>query len=366
MKRLVWFAAAGVMALAACQEKAGYTIKGTAEGAADGDTVYLQDRTEDGFVALDSTVVKNGTFEFTGTPDSVAAVRYVTYMKGDNHMAAMLFVEPGTVTVNMNPEASHVSGTVNNDALQGFMDEFQSINKEMKSVYEKMTTDSTLTVAQKDSLAKVLDEKEEVGSRRVLEIISNNLDKAAGVELLCMFGSSFEVADVQPLLAKVPAPLASKPDFVRLKEYVETVAKTSEGQKYIDFALDTPEGKEVRLSDYVSKNKYTLVDFWASWCGPCRMEMPNVVAAYAKYKAKGFGVVGVSLDSNLESWKKGIADLKITWPQMSDLKGWQSEGAKLYGVRSIPSTVLIAQDGTIVARNLRGEEMDAKLAELFK
>lgn len=96
------------------------------------------------------------------------------------------------------------------------------------------------------------------------------------------------------------------------------------------------------------------------------MEMPNVVAAYAKYKAKGFGVVGVSLDSNLESWKKGIADLKITWPQMSDLKGWQSEGAKLYGVRSIPSTVLIAQDGTIVARNLRGEEMDAKLAELFK
>lgn len=366
MKKLVLFAAAGVMALAACQEKAGYTIKGTADGAADGDTVYLQNRTADGFVALDSTVVKNGSFEFKGTPDSIAELRYVTYMKGDNHMAAMLFVEPGTVTVSMSPEVSHVAGTVNNDALQGFMDEFQKINEEMKGIYMKATSDSTLNAAQKDSLMQVLDEKQKAGSKRVLEIISGNVDKAAGVELLCMFGSSFEASEIQPLLAKVPASLASKPDFVRLKEYVETVAKTSEGQKFVDFALNTPEGKEVKLSDFVSQNKYTLVDFWASWCGPCRMEMPNVVAAYAKYKAKGFGVVGVSLDSDLESWKKGVADLKITWPQMSDLKGWQNEGAKLYGVRSIPATVLIAQDGTIVARNLRGEEIDAKLAELLK
>ena len=155
-------------------------------------------------------------------------------------------------------------------------------------------------------------------------------------------------------------------ETARKKEYVETIAKTSEGQKYTDFALDTPEGKEVKLSDYVSENKYTLVDFWASWCGPCRKEMPSVAAAYAKYKAKGFGVVGVSLDSNPESWKKGIADLKITWPQMSDLKGWQSEAARLYGVRSIPSTVLVAQDGTIVARDLRGEDIASKLAELLK
>ena len=366
MKKLVWFAAAGMMSLAACQENAGYTIKGTAEGATDGDMVYLQNRTDGGFVALDSAVVKNGEFEFTGTPDSVPAVRYVTYMKGDNRAAAMLFVEPGTVTVYLNPEENRVSGTVNNDALQTFMDEFSRIGKEMDGIYKKATTDSTLTAAQKDSLMKVLEEKEEAGSAHILQTISDNIDKAAGVELLCMFGSSFEVADVQPLLAKVPAQLASQPNFVRLKGYVETLAKTSEGQKFIDFALNTPEGKEVKLSDYISKNKYTLVDFWASWCGPCRMEMPNVVAAYAKYKAKGFGVVGVSLDSNLESWKKGISDLKITWPQMSDLKGWQCEAAKLYGVRSIPATVLVAQDGTIVARDLRGEDIAAKLAELLK
>ena len=96
------------------------------------------------------------------------------------------------------------------------------------------------------------------------------------------------------------------------------------------------------------------------------MEMPNVVAAYAKYKAKGFGIVGVSLDNDVESWKKAIKDLNITWPQMSDLKGWQCEGAALYGVRAIPATLLVSKDGTIVARDLRGEDLDAKLAELMK
>lgn len=363
---MVWFAAAGVMALAACQEKAGYTIKGTAEGVSDGDMVYLQNRTENGFEALDSTVVKGGAFEFKGVPDSVAALRYVTYSNGDSHMAAMIFVEPGTVTVNMSAQESRVSGTANNDVMQGFMDEYKRINDEMESIYKKATTDSTLTAAQQDSLMKVLDGKEAEGTGRILQMLSENVDKAAGAELLGMFGMGFEVADVQPLLEKVPAPLASKPSLVRLKEYVDVRVKTSEGQKYTDFALDTPEGKQVKLSDYVAKNKYTLVDFWASWCGPCRREMPNVVAAYAKYKAKGFEVVGVSLDSNLESWKKGIADLKITWPQMSDLKGWKNEAAGLYGVRSIPATVLIAQDGTIVARDLRGEDIEAKLAELLK
>ena len=122
----------------------------------------------------------------------------------------------------------------------------------------------------------------------------------------------------------------------------------------------------MKLSDFIAKNKYTLIDFWASWCGPCRAEMPNVVAAYKKYQSKGFGIVGVSLDRDAEAWKKAIKDLNITWPQMSDLKAWDCEGAKLYGVRSIPATVLVDQEGTIIARNLRGDAIEAKLAELLK
>lgn len=130
--------------------------------------------------------------------------------------------------------------------------------------------------------------------------------------------------------------------------------------------MQTPAGETVSLSDFISKNKYTLIDFWASWCGPCRKEMPNVVEAYKAFKDKGFGIVGVSLDENADKWKDAITTLNITWPQMSDLQGWNNAGAKLYGVNSIPATVLVDQDGTIVARNLRGDAIKAKLDELLK
>ena len=122
----------------------------------------------------------------------------------------------------------------------------------------------------------------------------------------------------------------------------------------------------MKLSDYVGKGKVVLIDFWASWCGPCRREMPNLVEAYKQYKDKNFEIVGVSLDRDLEAWKKGIADLNITWPQMSDLKYWDCEGAKLYAVSSIPHTLLVDAEGTIVARGLHGEELQQKIAELLK
>lgn len=127
--------------------------------------------------------------------------------------------------------------------------------------------------------------------------------------------------------------------------------------------MENPEGKTVQLSDFIGKSKYTLVDFWASWCGPCRREMPNLVSAYKEYKDKGLQIVGVSLDRDETSWKDALKTLNMTWPQMSDLKFWNSEGAQLYAVRSIPYTVLIAQDGTIVAKGLHGKELQEKLAD---
>lgn len=141
---------------------------------------------------------------------------------------------------------------------------------------------------------------------------------------------------------------------------------TAVGQKFTDFTMQTPDGKEIKLSDYVGKGKVVLVDFWASWCGPCRREMPNLVEIYKKYKSQGFEIVGVSLDRDAEAWKKGIEQLHITWPQMSDLKYWDCEGARLYAVSSIPHTVLIDGEGTILARGLHGEELQEKIAESLK
>lgn len=366
MKKLFFVATAGMLALASCQDKAGYTIKGSIEGVKDGEVVYLQNFADGNLVKTDSAVVKGGTFEFKGVPDSVTVSRYVTYMDGERQLTAMVFLENGNITLDMGKMENHVAGTLCNDAYQAFMTQFTTMNKEMTDLFQKLHTDSTLTDTQKKDLEKQLAEKDSLGTDMVLKSISKNIGNLVGVQLLTSYSDAFEPSKVQELIGQIPASYASDPDVITLKKRVELLAKTAVGQKFTDFTMDTPEGKTVKLSDFVSANKYTLVDFWASWCGPCRAEMPNVIAAYKQFKSKGFGIVGVSLDNNAEAWKKGIKDLNITWPQMSDLKGWENAGAQLYGVRGIPATVLVDQNGVIVARNLRGDQLAAKLSELLK
>lgn len=147
---------------------------------------------------------------------------------------------------------------------------------------------------------------------------------------------------------------------------IQGEAQANDGSKFIDFTVPALDGKQVKLADVVAKNKITMVDFWASWCGPCRMEMPNVVEAYKQFHDKGLEIVGVSLDESKKDWETAVKDMGMNWIQTSDLKGWECEAARLYGVRGIPACVLINQKGEIVGRDLRAEELHARLAELLK
>ncbi len=364
MKKLAYLISIAALIMA-CTGNKGYVVTGTVEGGNDGDTVYLQKVEGRQLVKLDSAVITKGTFTFKGAQDSVVN-RYITYNQaGKDGLLIDFFLENGKIKISLTKDNDSATGTPNNDAYQKVREQLNELNRKMGAIYETMS-DTALTDKQREAKSDEMNGLQEKMIVVVKDGIGKNIDNPVGVHLLKNNYYYLEVNDLEPLLPKIPSQYQNDEIIVKIKENVEKMKATAVGKKFTDFTMLTPEGKSVKLSDYAGKGKVLLVDFWASWCGPCRQEMPNLVNAYAKYKSKGFEIVGVSLDQTAEAWKSGIKQLKITWPQMSDLKYWNCEGAKLYAVSSIPHTVLIDKDGTILARGLHGEELQKKLTEIIK
>ena len=362
MKKVTYVLATAAF-LAACSGNQGYTVTGTVDGAADGTMVYLQQQEGRQFIKLDSAVIQNGQFTLEGRQDT-AKICVLTCKAGEEAVGMDFFLENGQINVQLSADAHSATGTPNNDAYQTIRQQLNDLNKQLFATYESLS-DSTLTDEQLESkrtdIEALGDKMEEVSKAGIAQNITN----AVGVYLLKRNYYSMSVEELEPLVAQIPAELTDEA-ITQIKDKVEKLKATAVGQKFTDFEMQTPDGKTVKLSDYVGKGKVVLVDFWASWCGPCRREMPNLVEAYKKYRNKGLEIVGVSLDRDAEAWKNGIEKLDITWPQMSDLKYWDCEGAKLYAVSSIPHTVLIDGEGTILARGLHGEELQEQIAEALK
>ena len=353
--------AMAALALVACQEKNAYTISGTIETAGEGDSISLQLVEGRKRIDLEKVPVVNGKFEIKGVADSVQVA-----MLSLGDARCQFFLEPGNIKVDIKPgQMSFALGTPNNNAYESFMSDMKALEDEYAEIVEN-AKNPELSDAERNEIKKQMGAFED----KYYQAIKNSIVDNAGTDFgLYNLGNSyyyFEPEELAPVLESYIAAFPTNARLQRIKENNDLSLETSVGKKFKDFEMPDVDGNMRKLSEFIAANEVTLVDFWASWCGPCRAEMPAVKAAYEAYKDKGFGIVGVSLDNNKEAWVGAIANLGIEWPQISDLKGWGCAGAKLYGVNSIPATVLVAKDGTILAKNLRGEAIQDKLAEILK
>lgn len=365
MKKLTYLViAATALGMVSCNNaKPGYIVTGTVEGAVDGDTVFLQEFSNSPYNKLDSAIIKNGTFTFEGVQDS-AVYRYIAYSKGDETLMMDFFLENGKIDIALTSNSDLAKGTPNNDTYQVIREQINGLSQKEAAIYDEMG-DTTLTDEQRQAKQKELDLIEEEYIQTIKDAVQKNITNAVGIQMFKQTFYNFSTDENEALLNQVPANYQNDKVIIKIKEITNKQKATSIGKKFMDLEMLTPEGKPIKLSDYVGKGKVVLIDFWASWCGPCRREMPNLVSAYNKYKGKNFEIVGISLDKDNEAWKESIEKLNITWPQMSDLKGWQNEGAQKYAVNSIPHTILVDGDGTILARGLHGEDLQNKLSEVL-
>ena len=353
----------------ACSEKNGqvrYNIMGTAPADT---TIYLVDRLID--APIDSVVAKDGKFSFSGEQEN-RALLYVRLK--DSPFNVMFFNDGKPVEINL--VENTLKGSEINEKLNGYDREFSSVLLNLVSLNEKLGAMSDEErkehideyFAVQDSLTNLC--------RSILDNNRDNLIPAAFLPVTLQLlgpdeGPKVMEEALNDKYAYMKCPFAKKykeeyNKFMQQEKAASEALNSSIGKPFIDFEQPDTEGKTHKLSEYAGKGKWLLVDFWASWCGPCRAEMPNVVAAYEKYHAKGFDVIGVSYDDNADKWKKAIADLKMPWLQLSDLKGWNNATAEIYGIQAIPANLLIDPQGIIVSRDLRGAGLQQKLEEIFK
>ena len=356
------------MLLTSVSAQNGYTITGTAEGTVKGDTIFLcEAQGWFSMVPLDTAIVKKGKFEFTGQFDGCTHRYLLAMHKGVNVATAAILLENAPISVQMFKDEN--KNIIVGGPSARLWDEYERGAKEFD---DRMAADWSVCldtlVAEDNKIKERLLVNTYSADRKnyTKRFMLQHIGTPVADYLLAQTQSDFTKEEQEQLLKLFGQ---QKQQFYAYKGIMEQRAidqRTGIGAQFTDFSMPDPKGKMISVSDYVKKNKYTLIDFWASWCGPCRAEMPTVVKAYDLYHAKGFEVVGVSLDNNKEAWIKAIDQLKMPWPHMSDIKGWGCAGAALYNVKGIPANVLIDQQGKIVAKNLRGQDLLDKMAELLK
>lgn len=349
-----------------------FTLKGKLGKKAEGEKLILTYQ-KGAVYESDSTIVKNGKFSFSG--ELTEPVRaYLKRVNPDPAKAYLqnnpdnteLFLEPGKITL------SSSDGKLSSAAIKGGpgQSDFMVLQQRLKPFNQKVSLIM-------DSMAKgygVNDEAVQKYQKMYHEVnaemrvvkaafVPDYPDSYLSLSLVKEMSSIIDVPKFEPLFNALSERLRNTATAKTMAARLEIAKRTAVGQKALDFVLNDTTGKPVSLSSM--KGKYVLVDFWASWCGPCRLENPFLVKAWEKYKNRNFQIIGVSLDSHKGSWEKAIREDGLSWIHVSDLKGGKNEAAILYDIKAVPQNFLVDPNGVIIAKNLRSHQLEEKLNEIY-
>ncbi|HXB12956.1 MAG TPA: TlpA disulfide reductase family protein [Bacteroidia bacterium] len=375
MKKNLLLALSGLVIFAACHNGSnnlvtnpgGFAINGTISGM-DSGWVYFGHNDSTGF-KKDSTHVKNHQFAYTGkvTEPSLYYV-WMSTPQGVMLKTFGFFVEDTTMQINVNRDSitkTVVTGSHVNDLYVAYEEALKPIKNKMDALDKGYSEAAhSNNKAAMDSLEKVYDKlsAEEIDAN--VAYVQNNPNSVIGAWAIKKMLYNFDLAQLKKVYPSF-SPAVQQSSFGKeIKKEMDIMDRTAIGQMAPDFTQNDSTGKPLALASF--KGKYVLVDFWASWCGPCRRENPNVVEAYKKFKGKNFTILGVSLDENKEAWVKAVKDDGLAWNHVCDLKGWKNVVAAEYGIRAVPSNFLLDPSGKILAHNLRGEVLQDTLAKILK
>lgn len=341
-----------------------FSIKGSISGVETG-KVYLEKIVNGRPQSVDTAEVVDGKFAFKGKM-AIPDIRILRLNEQDYF--ATLFLDNSSIKIVASKDSLNkttIKGSPSQDIFQIYLTEIERLNKDVAKLKEKYQTAMSTRNADEAKKAEI-DFTAMIDNMKVFTknfVKEHNSSVVSAYITLLQLANQIEGDELDSIVVKFPQEISNSEYVIKLKEIAVGMKKTAIGAVAPDFTMNDPNGKPIQLSSL--RGKVVMIDFWASWCAPCRQENPNVVKLYQKYNTKGFEIIGVSLDRTKEDWVQAIKDDQLSWLHVSDLQYTQNAVARLYSVNAIPQTYLLDKEGKIIAKGLRSDQLAEKLNQLF-